>query len=162
MSDGTFGSCEASTAVREKPHTLDLESRLRELFAKIRHLIRSELRTSVKSKLLIPGILDTVTEVTVAFEQDKVIDVEAYLCYPTSEGPYKIFCLPRLERGLVPEGDISLATAVTILENVYISFTHPGSTIIRYDTMFDGEDFANEKTPIASIAHEKTAVAQAQ
>lgn len=158
MSDGTFSVREESVEI-ESDQLSPLEKRLRELLVKIRAVINATLGSRT---LLIPGILNKPTLVTLYFEDDQSVDVAAFLTYQNRELSNQIFFIPQRWTNVQPQGCMSISAAVTILENFYITIVHPQSPLLRFEGMFSENDVAHAATLAGNIAHEQTAVAHRQ
>lgn len=155
MSDGTFSVRDDSVEIASSQLS-PLERRLRELLVKIRTVIDATLATRT---LLIPGILNHPTSVTLYFEDDPRVDVAAFLTYQNRALINEIFFIPQEWTHVHPQGSISTSTVVTILENFYITLAHPRSPLLRFEGMFPENDVAHAVTLAGNIAHEQTAVA---
>ncbi len=156
MSDGTFAVSPAPIPEETHQQLSPLEKRLWELLIRTRKLI-GELSLVTKT-LFIPGILDRPTPVTVYFETDPNIGLDAFITFQTANTDYKRFYIPCVWTGIAPAGQIGLSTAVTILENLNLHLQY--KYIIPLHELFAENSLAHEKTAHAGIADEHTEVAR--
>lgn len=155
MSDGTFAASPSTTPQETQHQPSSLENRLRELLARIRKLIGEQLL--ITKPVFIPGILNKPTPVTVYYEGDSNNKLEAFVTFQTATTDYQSFYVPRVWTGIAPAGQISLNTAVTILENFSLSLQY--KYIIPLHELYTETGLGHEETAHAGIAHEHTEVA---
>lgn len=154
MSDGTFTVGIETKPAENREQTSSLEARLRALLAKTRKLIGEELQ--VNKTLCIPGILDMPTAVTVNFEADPKNQLEAFVTFQNANADYQIFYIPRAWTGITPGGQITLSTAVTILENLTLALEY--KHIIPLNDLYAATSLGDDQTAHAGIGYEQTAV----
>ena len=155
MSDGTFTGGIETMPAEHRETTYSLENRLRALLVKTRKLIGKELQ--VTKTLCIPGILDEPTPVTVNFEADPKNQLYAFVTFQNANTDYQIFYIPCIWTGIAPGGQITLSTAVTILENLTLNLEY--KHIIPLNELYVESSLGDDKTAHAGIGYEHTEIA---
>ncbi len=156
MRDGTFTVGIETKPTENLEKTSSLETRLRALLVKTRKLIGEELQ--VTKTLCIPGILDEPTPVTVNFEADPKNQLYAFVTFQTANTDYQSFYIPCVWTGIAPGGQITVSTAITLLENLNLTLEY--KYIIPLHELYAETSLGDDKTAHAGIGYEHTEVEQ--
>ncbi len=131
MSETSFASSKLDLYDTPPPMSL-LEIRLRDLLRAIRFQVSSAL--SIERPITVPGLIGEETPLAIQFDASNAANIpEAYITHinPTNGGRL-FFIIPKDWTGIAPSGNLSIETAVVLLEHFHHTVLHPIAPVLHF------------------------------
>lgn len=131
MSEASFTTTNLDLQDTPPPMSL-LEIHLRDLLHKIRQQARTAL--CIERAIEVPGLIGKQTPLAIQFDTSNEAELpEAYITHINpANGGRLFFMIPKVWTGIAPSGNLTIQTAVKLLESFYRTMINPEALMLYF------------------------------